>query len=255
MITFASPGVVDTARRAESGCSGDGGPRDGVVGHCALHMVVTVEPLRESDNRASAVSREAVQVRQGWNRLRDWLDPSSSAMASANSTRTPWWSWTWPVLALVILGVHKILNLGAPFAAVEAFALITTVFAAVYHAEVIAHRVGEPFGTLVLALAVTIIEVALIVSMMITGGSDTSGLARDTVFAAVMIVCNGIVGLCLLAGGVRHREQTFQLQGTNAALSVLITLTTLTLILLISRPLRLDRRSAQRSSCLPALFR
>jgi len=82
----------------------------------------------------------------------------------------------------------------------------------------------------VLALAVTIIEVALIVSMMITGGSDTSGLARDTVFAAVMIVCNGIVGLCLLTGGIRHREQSFQLQGTNAALSVLITLTTLTLI-------------------------
>jgi Ca2+:H+ antiporter len=113
---------------------------------------------------------------------------------------------------------------------VKAFALITTVFAAVYHAEVIAHRVGEPFGSLVLALAVTIIEVALIVSMMITGGSDTSGLARDTVFAAVMIVCNGIVGLCLLTGGIRHREQSFQLQGTNAALSVLITLTTLTLI-------------------------
>ena len=152
-------------------------------------------------------------------------------MASATSTRTPWWAWTWPALAVVILGVHAILNPGAPFAAVEAFALITTVFAAVYHAEVIAHRVGEPFGTLVLALAVTIIEVALIVSMMITGGSDTSVLARDTVFAAVMIVCNGIVGLCLLTGGVRHREQSFQLQGTNAALSVLITLTTLTLIL------------------------
>jgi Ca2+:H+ antiporter len=152
-------------------------------------------------------------------------------MASANSTRTPWWAWAWPALALVILGVQIILNPGAPFAAVEAFALITTVFAAVYHAEVIAHRVGEPLGTLVLALAVTVIEVALIVSMMITGGSETSGLARDTVFAAVMIVCNGIVGLCLLTGGIRHREQSFQLQGTNAALSVLITLTTLTLIL------------------------
>ena len=120
-------------------------------------------------------------------------------MASANSTRTPWWAWTWPGPGPCHpRGVHKILNPGAPFAAAEAFALITTVFAAVYHAEVIAHRVGEPFGTLVLALAVTIIEVALIVSMMITGGSDTSGLARDTVFAAVMIVCNGIVGLCLL---------------------------------------------------------
>jgi Ca2+:H+ antiporter len=109
--------------------------------------------------------------------------------------------------------------------------LIATVFAAVYHAEVVALRVGEPFGTLVLALAVTTIEVALIVSMMIAGGSETAGLARDTLFAAVMIVCNGIIGICLLAGGVRHREQGFQLRGANAALSVLIALTTLTLIL------------------------
>jgi Ca2+:H+ antiporter len=90
--------------------------------------------------------------------------------------------------------------------------------------------VGEPFGTLVLALAVTIIEVALIVSVMVTSGPENAALARDTVFAAVMIVCNGIVGLCLLAGGMRHREQGFQLQGANAALSVLIALTTLTLI-------------------------
>jgi Ca2+:H+ antiporter len=113
---------------------------------------------------------------------------------------------------------------------VEIFALIATVFAAVYHAEVVACRVGEPFGTLVLALAVTIIEVALIVSVMITGGPEKAGLARDTVFAAVMIVCNGIVGLCLLAGGMRHHEQAFQLQGANAALAVLMALTTLTLV-------------------------
>ena len=112
----------------------------------------------------------------------------------------------------------------------ETFALIATVFAAVYHAEVVAHRVGEPFGSLVLALAVTIIEVALIVSVMIMGGDATGRLARDTVFAAVMIVCNGIVGLCLLAGGMRHGEQGFQLRGANAALSVLIALTTLTMV-------------------------
>jgi Ca2+:H+ antiporter len=151
-------------------------------------------------------------------------------MPSTNSARTPWWTWTWIVLALVVLGIHATLRPGFPFVAAEAFVLIATVFAAVYHAEVVAHRVGEPFGTLVLALAVTIIEVALIVSMMITGGTETAGLARDTVFAAVMIVCNGIVGLCLLAGGVRHREQGFQFQGAQAALSVLIALTTLTLV-------------------------
>ena len=152
-------------------------------------------------------------------------------MAFANATRTPWWSWVWPLLALLIGGIDAGLRPGGPFAAAEALVLIGTVFGAVYHAEVVAHRLGEPFGTLVLALAVTIIETALIVSIMITGGSETSELARDTVFAAVMIVCNGIVGLCLLDGGVRHREQSFQLEGAKAGLSVLITLTTLTLIL------------------------
>jgi Ca2+:H+ antiporter len=118
-----------------------------------------------------------------------------------------------------------------PLAAAAGFVLIATVFGAVYHAEVVAHRVGEPFGTLILALAVTTIEVALIVSMMVTGGPDTAELARDTVFAAVMIVCNGIVGMCLLFGGMRHHTQGFQLQGANAALSVLIALTTLSLVL------------------------
>ncbi|MCU0620440.1 MAG: hypothetical protein MUC69_02920, partial [Gemmatimonadales bacterium] len=84
---------------------------------------------------------------------------------------------------------------------------------------------------LVLALAVTVIEVALIVSVMIAGGPDKAGLARDTVFAAVMIICNGLVGLCLLSGGVRHFEQGFQLQGALAALAVLAALTTLSLVL------------------------
>jgi len=142
----------------------------------------------------------------------------------------PWWAWTWQVLALVIIGVHTILGPGFPIAVVEGVALVGTVFAAVFHAEVVAHRVGEPFGSLVLAVAVTVIEVALIVSMMAAGGVDTTGLARDTIFAAIMIVCNGIVGLCLLAGGLRHREQVFQLRGAQAALSVLITLTTLTMV-------------------------
>jgi Ca2+:H+ antiporter len=109
--------------------------------------------------------------------------------------------------------------------------LIATVFAAVYHAEVVAHRTGEPFGTLVLAVAVTVIEVALIVSVMIGAPAEKAGLARDTVFAAVMIVCNGIVGLCLLSGGVRHHEQGFQVHGASAALAVLAALTALTLIL------------------------
>ena len=103
--------------------------------------------------------------------------------------------------------------------------------AAVHHAEVVAHRVGEPFGTLLLAVAVTVIEVALVVSMMLGGGPEKASLARDTVFSAIMIVCNGIVGLCLLLGGLRHRVQGFQLHGANAALGVLVPLAVLTLIL------------------------
>lgn len=152
-------------------------------------------------------------------------------MALADAARTPWWSWTWPALGLVVLIAHFVLEPGAVLHAAEAAALIGTVFAAVFHAEIVALRVGEPFGTLVLALAVTIIEVAVIVSIMIAGGAETATLTRDTLFAVVMIVCNGIIGLCLLAGGLRHREQGFQLLGANAALSLLIALTTLTLIL------------------------
>jgi Ca2+:H+ antiporter len=151
-------------------------------------------------------------------------------MAIGTATRTPWWTWLWPVLAWALLGAQLVLPKNGLVSILEAGLLMATVFAAVYHAEVVAHRVGEPFGSLVLALAVTIIEVALIVSVMISGGGDTSGLARDTIFSAVMIVCNGIVGLCLLGGGIRHREQGFQLQGANAALSVLIALTTLTMV-------------------------
>lgn len=110
-------------------------------------------------------------------------------------------------------------------------ALIATVLVAVFHAEVVAHRVGEPLGTLVLALAVTVIEVSLIVSMMLSGGSEVAALARDTVFATVMIICNGVIGLCLLAGAIRHRFVSFRIEGTSSALSVLAALTTLTLIL------------------------
>jgi Ca2+:H+ antiporter len=152
-------------------------------------------------------------------------------MAMAATKRAPWWSWTWPALACAVLVLTVVFGTSGIVAAVAGVALIATVFAAVYHAEVVAHRVGEPFGTLVLAVAVTVIEVALIVSMMVGTSLDKSGLARDTVFAAVMIVCNGIVGLCLLAGGARHREQGFQVEGASAALAVLAALTILSLVL------------------------
>src|SRR5947209_8681814 len=144
--------------------------------------------------------------------------------------RTPWWTWAWPLLAWAVLLLSLFVRSGLVEAA-AGVVLIATVFAAVYHAEVVAHRTGEPFGTLVLALAVTVIESALIVSVMLAAPADNAALARDTMFAAVMIVCNGIVGACLLWGGARHHEQTFQLQGASAALAVLAALTVLTLVL------------------------
>src|SRR5262245_45319621 len=148
----------------------------------------------------------------------------------STATQTPWWAWVWPALAWAMMAITAIVGAGGPIAIVAGVVLIGTVFAAVYHAEVVAHRIGEPFGTLVLAVAVTVIEVALIVSIMLGFAADKAGLARDTVFAVVMIVCNGIVGLCLLSGGVRHHEQGFQVQGASAALAVLAALPTLTLV-------------------------
>src|SRR5215471_3137473 len=150
---------------------------------------------------------------------------------SMAAARVPWWTWTWPILAWVVLLTTPFVDFGGFTALAAGAALIATVFAAVYHAEVVAHRTGEPFGTLILAAAVTVIEVALIISVMIAAPAEKAGLARDTVFAAVMIVCNGIVGACLLWGGARHHEQGFQVQGASAALAVLAALTSLTLIL------------------------
>jgi Ca2+:H+ antiporter len=145
--------------------------------------------------------------------------------------QTPLWTRAWPAAACVILLITPFVDARGLVAAVVGIVLLGTVFAAVYHAEVVAHRIGEPYGTLVLALAVTVIETALIVSVMISAPVEKAGLARDTVFAAVMIVCNGIVGLCLLMGGARYREQEFQVHGASAAMGVLAALTSLTLIL------------------------
>jgi Ca2+:H+ antiporter len=112
-----------------------------------------------------------------------------------------------------------------------AFSVIGAVMAGVHHAEVIAHKVGEPYGTLVLAIAITIIEVSLIVSLMLAGGAETNALARDTVFAAIMIILTAIVGLCLLVGGIYHKEQEFSGHGVSAALVSLTAITVLTLVL------------------------
>jgi Ca2+:H+ antiporter len=109
--------------------------------------------------------------------------------------------------------------------------LIGAVLSAVHHAEVIAHKVGEPFGTLVLALSVTVIEVALIVSMMLTGHEGSEFIARDAIFATVMIIMNGVIGLCIFIGGLKHYEMTFRNEGTNSALAVLTALATFILVM------------------------
>lgn len=151
-------------------------------------------------------------------------------MPNASHSLPRWTLWA-PLAAWSILGLSRIIPAEGMAIALTAAALAGSVFAAVHHAEVVAHRVGEPFGTLVLAVAVTIIEVALIVSVMLSAGPEKAGLARDTVFAAIMIVCNGIVGLCLLVGGWKHGEQDFQGRGASKALAVLAALSVLSLVM------------------------
>jgi Ca2+:H+ antiporter len=152
-------------------------------------------------------------------------------MAAGRLPKVLSWTVLVPVLAIVLLAFtwgHKIPVL---LQVVVAFALAGAVLAAVNHAEVVAHRIGEPFGSLVLAVAVTIIEVGLIVTLMISGGPGTASLARDTVFAAVMITCNGIVGIALVIGAVRFHLTIFNAEGSGAALATVTTLATLSLVL------------------------
>src|SRR6201988_2960118 len=127
------------------------------------------------------------------------------------------WTSLLPVLSVIVLALAWGRALPTLAVAAVTALLAGAVLAAVHHAEVVAHRVGEPFGSLVLAVAVTIIEVALIVTLMVDGGDKSSTLARDTVFAAVMITCNGIVGLCLLVASLRHGTAVFNPEGTGAA--------------------------------------
>ena len=139
--------------------------------------------------------------------------------------------WIGSLLGIALLIIGLVTEPGPMLAAGFFAGLICSVIMAVHHAEVVAHQVGEPFGTLVLALAVTVIEASLIVSLMIAGGAAAAELARNTLFATIMIICNGVVGLCLLLGATRYGEQEFRVQGASAAFSVLIALSALTLVL------------------------
>lgn len=141
----------------------------------------------------------------------------------------------WPVFVpvLAILGLYALreVQVDGWYAWGLVAALILVVIASVHHAEVIAHRLGEPFGTLVLALAVTVIETSLVVSMMLSQGANSAALPRDTIYSAVMIACNGVVGICLLIGGLHHREQLFRIEGTGPGFAALATLSVLVLVM------------------------
>ena len=161
------------------------------------------------------------------------------------------WVVVVPVLALVVLALTWGRDLPVLLVGLVALVLGGAVLAAVHHAEVVA-RVGEPFGSLVLAVAVTIIEVALIITLMLSGGDKTASLPRDTVFAAVMITCNGIVGLSLLLGAVRYGVTRFNAEGTGAALATVATLARSTSVLARGLPLPgrqpVERRPRQAGS-------
>jgi Ca2+:H+ antiporter len=133
-----------------------------------------------------------------------------------------------PLVAWIVVAVAQTLFL-PPF--VIGFVLIGVVLAAVHHAETVAHRVGEPYGTLILAISVTVIELGLILSIMLANREAATTLARDTVFAACMIILNLLLGLCLVAGARHQKEARFTRTGATAALSTLATLMVLTLIL------------------------
>ncbi|MFI6332215.1 calcium:proton antiporter [Micromonospora chersina] len=159
-------------------------------------------------------------------------------MAAKIRSRLTDWTTVLPLIAVVVLAATWGRALPGPLIVVVAALLAGAVLAAVHHAEVVAHKVGEPLGSLVLAVAVTVIEVGLIVTLMISGGDKTQALARDTVFAAVMITCNGILGLSLLLGALRRRVAVFNPEGTGGALATVATLATLSMVVptFTSRP-------------------
>ena len=149
----------------------------------------------------------------------------------ASSRVTYDWMLLAPLAAATMLALTAVLGERPWILAGAAATLVAAVLAAVHHAEVFAHRVGEPFGTLVLALAVSVIEAALLLSLLVAGGTGMETLPRDTVYATVMIITTGVVGLCTMVGGIAHREQSFRVEGAGGALAALIVLAVVTLVL------------------------
>ena len=118
------------------------------------------------------------------------------------------WTIIIPILAWLLFFSGLIDN-SSIFQLIASGLLILSVMSAVHHSEIIAEKVGEPYGTIILAISITVIEVSIIVSLMVTEGEEAASLARDTVYAATMLILNGIVGLCLLIGSLKHYEQDF----------------------------------------------
>jgi Ca2+:H+ antiporter len=157
-----------------------------------------------------------------------------SSGAPGHGVRVPRWAWIAPLLAgvAVSLKMAGVVPAGSvPFLIVAVVLIGYTVFAAVHHADLLAERLGDPFGSILLALAITVMEVAVILSVMAAGAEGADAVARDTVFAAVMIVLNGVVGLCLVVGGIKHHEQGFRADGAAAILGVIAVIATISLIL------------------------
>jgi len=189
------------------------------VGFCNVRDVKRGDMMSETAAQAAVIGTMSSR----WPVLSLPSTPLQCAVAA--------WTWLVPALSLALLGVGAAAGVGPVLAALCVAGLIGAVAAAVHHAEVVAHRVGEPFGTLVLAVAVTVIEASLILSMMLAGGPDVATLPRDTIYAAIMIICNGVIGVCVLVGGLVHREQSFRLEGANAGLVALIAMAALSLVL------------------------
>jgi Ca2+:H+ antiporter len=155
-------------------------------------------------------------------------------VAGLKHANNPWWTIVLPLASVVLIALYfggllpkeGVLRIG-----IEAVLLCGAIFAAVHHAEVVSARVGEPFGSIILAVAVTIIEVGLIVALMLAADDGGPTIARDTVYAAVMLVLTGLIGLCLVLGGHKHFEQKIRVSGTSSYLAVLGTLAAVALIL------------------------
>lgn len=156
----------------------------------------------------------------------------TSFVASINDY--PKWTLVFPVVSVFLaLALHQVTSttlllwLGLPLLAL----LLVNVFASVHHAETIALKIGNPYGSFVLAISVTIVEVAIILAVLLNSTEEVVTIARDTVFATIMIVLNGIIGFALLVGGLRFHKQEFKAPGAVAALSTLATIAVLTLVL------------------------